>query len=194
MDIESYMQTVGRQARAASRAIARADSNAKDQALRAIAAAIRREAAALLAANREDLAAARAAGLAAADTTGPTPVTGTPAGPTRGFAARSSSRTATGSARTAGSARSHSGTAACAAAGSPGRAPSGTAPLSEGRRRAEHKNRGRRRAAKELGHVPSLSSAGSRRGAENPLATADVRKLFRKGAQAAVTQDERSDA
>lgn len=63
MDIESYMQTVGRQARAASRAIARADSNAKDQALRAIAAAIRREAAALLAANREDLAAARAAGL-----------------------------------------------------------------------------------------------------------------------------------
>lgn len=63
MDIESYMQTVGRQARAASRAIARADSNAKDQALRAIAAAIRREAPALLAANREDLAAARAAGL-----------------------------------------------------------------------------------------------------------------------------------
>ena len=44
MDIESYMQTVGRQARAASRAIARADSNAKDRALRAIAAAIRREA------------------------------------------------------------------------------------------------------------------------------------------------------
>ncbi|MBA3996934.1 MAG: glutamate-5-semialdehyde dehydrogenase [Candidatus Accumulibacter sp.] len=63
MDIESYMQTVGRQARAASRAIARADSNAKDRALRAIAAAIRREAPALLAANREDLAAARAAGL-----------------------------------------------------------------------------------------------------------------------------------
>ena len=63
MDIESYMQTVGRQARAASRAIARADSNTKDQALRAIAAAIRREAPALLAANREDLAAARAAGL-----------------------------------------------------------------------------------------------------------------------------------
>jgi len=63
MDIQQYMQTVGRQAREASRAIARADSNAKNNALRAIAAAIRREAAALLAANQEDLAAARAAGL-----------------------------------------------------------------------------------------------------------------------------------
>lgn len=63
MDIQQYMQTVGRQAREASRAVARADSNAKNAALRAIAAAIRRESAALLAANAEDLAAARAAGL-----------------------------------------------------------------------------------------------------------------------------------
>ena len=66
MDIEQYMQTVGKQAREASRAIARADTNAKNTALRAIAAAIRRESAALVAANQEDLAAARAAGLEAA--------------------------------------------------------------------------------------------------------------------------------
>jgi glutamate-5-semialdehyde dehydrogenase len=63
MDIEQYMQTVGRQAREASRAIARADTHAKNSALRAIAAAIRRESAALVAANQEDLAAARATGL-----------------------------------------------------------------------------------------------------------------------------------
>ena len=63
MDIQNYMQTVGRQAREASRAIARADSSRKNLALRTIAAAIRRESAALIAANREDLDAARAAGL-----------------------------------------------------------------------------------------------------------------------------------
>jgi glutamate-5-semialdehyde dehydrogenase len=66
MNIQHYMQTVGQQARSASRAIARADSQAKNRALRAIAAALRREAAALLAANQEDLAAARATGLEAA--------------------------------------------------------------------------------------------------------------------------------
>lgn len=63
MDIQQYMQTIGRQARDASRFIARADSNVKNNALRTIAAAIRRETAALIAANREDLEAARAAGL-----------------------------------------------------------------------------------------------------------------------------------
>ncbi|MBL8415449.1 MAG: glutamate-5-semialdehyde dehydrogenase [Propionivibrio sp.] len=63
MDIQNYMQKVGRQAREASRAIARADSKVKNDALRTIAAAIRRESAALIAANQEDLAAARAAGL-----------------------------------------------------------------------------------------------------------------------------------
>ncbi|SBT04879.1 Gamma-glutamyl phosphate reductase [Candidatus Accumulibacter aalborgensis] len=63
MDIEQYMQNVGKHAREASRRIARADSNAKNNALRAIAAAIRRDTDDLLAANREDLAAARAAGL-----------------------------------------------------------------------------------------------------------------------------------
>jgi glutamate-5-semialdehyde dehydrogenase len=63
MDIQHYMNTIGRQAREASRAAARADTNQKNRALRAIAAAIRRDAAALLAANKEDLDAARAAGL-----------------------------------------------------------------------------------------------------------------------------------
>ncbi|HOG02565.1 MAG TPA: glutamate-5-semialdehyde dehydrogenase [Accumulibacter sp.] len=63
MNIEQYMQRVGRQAREASRLIARADSQAKNAALRAIAAAIRRECGTLVAANREDLAAAHAAGL-----------------------------------------------------------------------------------------------------------------------------------
>jgi len=63
MDIEQYMQQVGQQARDASRAIARADSNAKNEALRTIATAIRRNSTVLLAANQKDLAAARAAGL-----------------------------------------------------------------------------------------------------------------------------------
>jgi glutamate-5-semialdehyde dehydrogenase len=63
MDIQHYMHTVGQQAREAARTIARADSNTKNSALRAIAAAIRRESAALVATNQEDLAAARAAGL-----------------------------------------------------------------------------------------------------------------------------------
>ena len=63
MDIKEYMHTVGRQARAASRFMARADTNTKNTALLALAAAIRREAASILAANAEDLAAARAAGL-----------------------------------------------------------------------------------------------------------------------------------
>ena len=63
MEVEQYMRRVGQQARAASSAIARADGRVKDAALCAIAAAIRREAPALLAANRDDLAAAREAGL-----------------------------------------------------------------------------------------------------------------------------------
>ena len=63
MDIAHYMQTVGQRARAASRAMARADTSAKNAALSALAAAIRRETDTLLAANAEDVAAARAAGL-----------------------------------------------------------------------------------------------------------------------------------
>lgn len=63
MDIKDYMQNLGRRARAASRQMAKADTNAKNRALLTIAAAIRRDEAKLLAANGEDLAAARAAGL-----------------------------------------------------------------------------------------------------------------------------------
>nr|Q47IN4.1 RecName: Full=Gamma-glutamyl phosphate reductase; Short=GPR; AltName: Full=Glutamate-5-semialdehyde dehydrogenase; AltName: Full=Glutamyl-gamma-semialdehyde dehydrogenase; Short=GSA dehydrogenase [Dechloromonas aromatica RCB] len=63
MDIKHYMHTVGRQARAASRRLAGATTAEKNAALLAIAAAIRRESAALVAANQEDLTAARAAGL-----------------------------------------------------------------------------------------------------------------------------------
>jgi glutamate-5-semialdehyde dehydrogenase len=66
MDIKTYMQTVGRTAREASRAIAAAETRAKNAALMAMAAAIRRDAARLLAANAEDVAAAQAAGLDAA--------------------------------------------------------------------------------------------------------------------------------
>ena len=63
VNIQNYMQTIGQQARDASRAIARADSYSKNLALRTIANAIRRERDALLAANQQDLNAARAAGL-----------------------------------------------------------------------------------------------------------------------------------
>ncbi|MDD3530793.1 MAG: glutamate-5-semialdehyde dehydrogenase [Gallionellaceae bacterium] len=66
MDIKTYMETLGRQARAASRAMAAAETSQKNQALLAIAAAIRRDASVLLEANREDVEAARAAGLDAA--------------------------------------------------------------------------------------------------------------------------------
>jgi len=66
MDIKEYMQTVGRQARAASRRLAGATTAEKNAALQHIAAAIRRDSAALVAANQEDLAAARAAGLESA--------------------------------------------------------------------------------------------------------------------------------
>ncbi len=66
MDINDYMHTLGRQARAASRALAKADTAAKNQALRLIAAAIRRDTQALKAANAQDLDAARANGLDAA--------------------------------------------------------------------------------------------------------------------------------
>jgi glutamate-5-semialdehyde dehydrogenase len=62
VDVAGYMRGVGEAARAAARALARADTAAKDRALRAMAAAIRRDEAKLLAANAEDVAAARAAG------------------------------------------------------------------------------------------------------------------------------------
>ena len=66
MDIKHYMNEVGQRARTASRAMAKADTAAKNRALTLIAAAIRRDADALRAANRQDLEAAQANGLAAA--------------------------------------------------------------------------------------------------------------------------------
>lgn len=66
MDIKNYMQNLGKEARAASRAMAKADTNRKNQALLFIAAAIRREKTSLLAANQQDLDAAKAAGMEAA--------------------------------------------------------------------------------------------------------------------------------
>ena len=64
--IGQYMQDLGRRARAASRAMARADSATRNRALALIADAIEREAPALRAANELDLDAARANGLAPA--------------------------------------------------------------------------------------------------------------------------------
>ena len=54
MDIKNYMQTVGIAARTASRQMAAADTNTKNQALLHIASAILREKSALLAANKQD--------------------------------------------------------------------------------------------------------------------------------------------
>ncbi len=62
IDLPVYVAEVGRRARMASRDTARAPSAAKDAALRLAAAAIRREAQALRAANAIDLHAARTAG------------------------------------------------------------------------------------------------------------------------------------
>lgn len=66
MDIKQYMKEVGQRARKASRAMAKADTAAKNQALLLIAAAIRRDADALRTANQKDMEAARASGLAPA--------------------------------------------------------------------------------------------------------------------------------
>ncbi|MDR3054600.1 MAG: glutamate-5-semialdehyde dehydrogenase [Zoogloeaceae bacterium] len=63
MNITDYMQTLGRNARAASYLLARAGTAQKNKALNAIADAILRDKAALLAANAEDVEAARLAGL-----------------------------------------------------------------------------------------------------------------------------------
>lgn len=63
MDIQTYMHQVGRDARAASRAMARAESRAKNDALLAMAAAIERDTDKLMVANRLDTDGARARGL-----------------------------------------------------------------------------------------------------------------------------------
>src|SRR5215211_3382793 len=62
-DVAAYMRGVGEAARAASREVARAGTDAKNRALHAMATAIRREEGRLIAANRQDVDAARAKGL-----------------------------------------------------------------------------------------------------------------------------------
>lgn len=62
IDIPAYIADVGRRARVASTAMARADTGLKNQALRTIAAAIRANRDRLQAANQQDTAAARDAG------------------------------------------------------------------------------------------------------------------------------------
>ena len=66
MDVKHYMEQVGRAAREASRAMARASTAAKDSALLAMAAALRERCDGLLAANAADVEQARADGLDAA--------------------------------------------------------------------------------------------------------------------------------
>ena len=65
-NIKAYMQDVGQRARVAARAMARAETAAKDAALAAIAAEIERGQAALIAANKKDLDAGKSASLDAA--------------------------------------------------------------------------------------------------------------------------------
>jgi glutamate-5-semialdehyde dehydrogenase len=66
MDIQAYMQSVGREARRASRAMAMADTATKNRALLATADAIAAARATILAANADDMARGRANGLDAA--------------------------------------------------------------------------------------------------------------------------------
>ena len=63
MDIKHYMQEIGKAARVASRLMAAAETNTKNQALNYIASAILRDKSVLLAANKQDVDAARANGL-----------------------------------------------------------------------------------------------------------------------------------
>ncbi|OIQ97020.1 gamma-glutamyl phosphate reductase [mine drainage metagenome] len=65
-DVRQYMQSIGKQARAASRLMAQADTNAKNSALLAIADAILHSSATLITENGKDVAAAKANGLDAA--------------------------------------------------------------------------------------------------------------------------------
>jgi glutamate-5-semialdehyde dehydrogenase len=64
-DVAAYMRQVGARGRVASRAMAASSTAARNQALRSLAAALREQQAALVAANQPDLDAARANGLAA---------------------------------------------------------------------------------------------------------------------------------
>lgn len=65
-DIQTYMRALGERARVAARALARAETAAKNKALIATADEIERRVDALIAANRKDLDAGRAAGLESA--------------------------------------------------------------------------------------------------------------------------------
>lgn len=65
-NIKDYMQTVGQNARAASRLMAKADTASKNRALVAMADAIRRDEKKLLTANARDLESAKAKGLGSA--------------------------------------------------------------------------------------------------------------------------------
>jgi len=65
MDIKTYMQTLGQQARTASAAMARASTKAKNDALTELARLLRTAGAPLAEANARDIAAAEAAGLSA---------------------------------------------------------------------------------------------------------------------------------
>ena len=66
MDIKTYMKDVGQLARTAARQMARADTQAKNAALLAMAAGMERASAALLEANRKDVEAGQQSGLDAA--------------------------------------------------------------------------------------------------------------------------------
>ena len=66
MDIKTYMQSIGREARGASRVIAKAETATKNQALTVMAMAIKRDEQKLLAANAIDLEGAKARGLESA--------------------------------------------------------------------------------------------------------------------------------
>ncbi len=65
-DVKQYMLSLGKQARVAARELARASTASKNAALAAMAAAIRRDSAKLIAANATDIESARAAGKDAA--------------------------------------------------------------------------------------------------------------------------------
>lgn len=104
---------------------------------------------------------------AAAGTACAADITRTAAGTARCTAARAADATTTGaSAGTAASTGAHAGSARTA----PGT--TRAAALRQRRCRAEHQDRCCGRTAKEFRHVPSLSTAGRRRGAEARLATA----------------------
>jgi glutamate-5-semialdehyde dehydrogenase len=66
IDVKTYMQSIGREARAASRLVAKAETAAKNRSLTQMAAAIKRDEQMLLAANAMDVESARKRGLESA--------------------------------------------------------------------------------------------------------------------------------